>query len=177
MVSRMMTNLKMTWTIMKTVVLNFGNLGITWWDFIVGRMWTLLEPIIYNHTLYLPCNWWQYCDQTSVLMNPRVTLIDNYMDDFDQAQLLPIDSTEFLRAITALHGSSTLGQTSTPSCTSSLLSTGTQLSWSSCLLICQHTSKLFSPVQRSITSHRPTVKWIKQEGDQLMVQVEVVPAT
>mmetsp|Transcript_9759 Transcript_9759/g.16200 ORF Transcript_9759/g.16200 Transcript_9759/m.16200 type:complete len:912 (-) Transcript_9759:149-2884(-) len=60
---------------------------------------------------------------TSVLMNPRVTLIDNYMDDFDQAQLLPLDSPEFLRAITALHGSSTLGQTSTPSCTSSLLST------------------------------------------------------
>jgi hypothetical protein len=62
--------------------------------------------------------------QTSVLMNPRVTLIDNYMDDFDQAQLLPLDSPDFLRAITALHGSSTLGQTHTASCTSSLLSTG-----------------------------------------------------
>ena len=56
-------------------------------------------------------------------MNPRVTLIDNYMDEFDQAQQLPLDSPDFLRAITAL-GPSHQSQTGTASCTSSLLSTG-----------------------------------------------------
>ena len=57
-------------------------------------------------------------------MNPRVTLIDNYMDDFDKEQMLPIDSPDFLRAITALNGSSTLGQANTATCTSSILSAG-----------------------------------------------------
>ena len=57
-------------------------------------------------------------------MNPRVTLIDNYMTEFEADQSLPLDSPEFLSAINALHGSSSLGQSATASCTSSLISTG-----------------------------------------------------